>query len=124
MNIKRDAVDGTHLTVHAKIACAIVRLQVLDTKDGRPGHRTPLPMRANRLRGSMYSFIETARRNRPTKVITTRPTGNAIHHQIPATIAVCWLAQYIMLPMVGVSMFMNPSTASVTSSPIDQFMLF
>ena len=51
------------------------------------------PNRLSRLRGSMYSFIDTANRNSPMNVITTSTTGNAIHHQMPATSAVCWLAQ-------------------------------
>ena len=51
------------------------------------------PNRLSRLRGSMYSFIDTASRNSPMNVITTSTTGNAIHHQMPATSAVCWLAQ-------------------------------
>jgi hypothetical protein len=41
----------------------------------------------------MYSFIETARRNSPMNRITTNSTGKKIHHQMPATSAVCWFAQ-------------------------------
>ena len=41
----------------------------------------------------MYSFIETASRKRPMKVMMTSATGKTIHHQTPATSAVCWLAQ-------------------------------
>src|SRR5258708_7122936 len=59
---------------------------------GEGGFRHP-PVLPRRLRGSMYSFIETASRKRPTKVITTSSTGKKIHHQTPATKAVCWLAQ-------------------------------
>ena len=41
----------------------------------------------------------------------TSSTGNSTHHQMPATMAVCWLAQKIMLPTVGVLMSVKPSTA-------------
>ena len=46
------------------------------------------------------------------------------HHQTPEIIAECWLAQKSMVPTVGVSILVKPSTDSVTSRPIDQLMLF
>jgi hypothetical protein len=72
----------------------------------------------------MYSFIETARRNNPMKAMVTQAVGNANHHQTPDTMALCWFAQNIIVPTVGVSRSVKPSTESVTSRPIDQFMLF
>jgi len=42
-----------------------------------------------RERGSIYSFIETARRNNAINVITTKATGKKNHHHIPAVMAVC-----------------------------------
>ena len=59
----------------------------------RPRSRFGLPMRLRRLRGSMYSLTEMARRKSPTKRMTTPITGAAIHHQMPATIAEWALAQ-------------------------------
>src|SRR6185295_12989327 len=88
-NFERHAVDRPHLALDPKLRGAEVGSQILDLEHCRPGHCVAPPMRARRLLGSMYSFIETASRNRPTNVITTSPTGNAIHHQMPATTAVC-----------------------------------
>ena len=106
-DVEGDAVNRPDVAVDAEIAGAEMRLQVADRQD-RPRRcrlrasvatawpaliASPPPMRLSRLRGSMYSFIETASRNSPTKVMITTTVGKAIHHQMPATIAVCWLAQ-------------------------------
>ena len=80
-------VDSTHVAGHAESRGAVVGSQAVDDKDA---HRS---VRPSRLRGSMYSFIDTASRNSPMKVMTTSSTGKKIHHQMPATSAVCWLAQ-------------------------------
>ena len=58
------------------------------------------------------------------KVMVTQAVGNTNHHQTPDTMALCWLAQKIIVPTVGVSRSVKPSTDSVTSRPIDQLMLF
>src|SRR5262249_49241208 len=84
-----DIVDRAHLAPDAERRGAVVGAQARNGQDGR-GHGA---LRPSRLRGSMYSFIDTASRNRPTKVMTTSSTGKKIHHQMPATSAVCWLAQ-------------------------------
>ena len=55
--------------------------------------------------------------------MVTTGVGNTNHHQTPDTMALCWLAQKIMVPTVGVSRSVKPSTESVTSRPIDQLML-
>ena len=57
------------------------------------------------------------------KVRVTNSVGKTNHHQTPETMALCWLAQKIMVPTVGVSRSVKPSTDSVTSRPIDQLML-
>src|SRR5471032_384435 len=88
-NGEADVVDGTHLTPHAERRGAVVGAEARDGED----RRAQLLLRPRRLRGSMCSFIDTASRNSPMKVITTASTGKNIHHQMPATSAVCWLAQ-------------------------------
>jgi len=50
-------------------------------------------IRASRLRGSMYSLMDMASMNRPKNSITTKIIGNAIHHQMPETMAEWALAQ-------------------------------
>ena len=85
-----DVVDGADLALDAEGGRPVVGAQARHGEDGLPAHPPVLP---RRLRGSMYSFIDTASRNRPMKVITTSSTGKEIHHQMPATSAVCWLAQ-------------------------------
>ena len=88
-NVKAHAIDSPDFALYTERGCPIVRAQIGDGQH-RIGHAAT---RLSRLRGSIYSFIDTASRNRPMKVMTTRNTGKKIHHQIPATIAVCWLAQ-------------------------------
>src|SRR5690606_28366656 len=51
------------------------------------------PILRSRLRGSIYSFMLTASRNSPRKVMTIRITGMTIHHHTPTTMAECELAQ-------------------------------
>ena len=95
-DVEIDAVHRPHLAIDTEIAGAEMRLQIAHLEHRRMvrrlAHRPP-PIRARRLRGSMYSFIDTASRKSPTKVITTSAIGKAIHHQMPATSAVCWFAQ-------------------------------
>ena len=88
-DLKAHAVDRPDFALNAECGRLIVRAQIGDGQH-RIGHAAA---RLSRLRGSMYSFIDTASRNRAMKVMTTRSTGKKIHHQIPATMAVCWLAQ-------------------------------
>ena len=88
-DLKAHAVDRPDFALNAKCGCLIVGAQIRDAQY-RISHAAT---RLSRLRGSMYSFIDTASRNRPMKVMTTSNTGKKIHHQIPATMAVCWLAQ-------------------------------
>ncbi len=57
------------------------------------------------------------------KVRVMKSVGKTYHHQTPETIAECWLAQKSIVPTVGVSRLVKPSTDSVTSRPIDQLML-
>ena len=83
-----DIVDRPHVARHAERRGPVVGAQAFDGEDRR--HRSARP---SRLRGSIYSFIETASRKSPMKVMTTSSTGKKIHHQMPATSAVCWLAQ-------------------------------
>ena len=80
-HLERHAVDSPYLAVHAEMARAVVGLQAVDAQHGfgrlrlpafdreRRGCRRhappPAPMRCNRLRGSMCSFIDTASRNKP-----------------------------------------------------------
>ena len=68
---ERDVVDSAHLALDAKIVHQIIGAQVFDGERRRPGRRVVLtglghqaapPMRLKRLRGSMYSFIDTDRR--------------------------------------------------------------
>src|SRR4029078_4827372 len=115
-----------------EIAHLVVGLEPVDLQDrpvratslGRPVHvDDPPPMRFSRLRGSMYSFSETASRKSPMNVIVTNSVGKTNHHQTPETMALCWLAQKIIVPTVGVSRSVKPRTDSVTSRPIDQLML-
>src|SRR5690606_7300165 len=136
VDLECDVIDGTDLPVDAEILHLVVSTQIAHREDGLRGHRSvaglavrlhhhapPMPMRASRLRGSMYSFIETASRNRAMKVSVMNAVGNTNHHHTPATMALCWLAQKIMVPTVGRLISVKPSTESVTSSPIDQLML-
>ena len=51
------------------------------------------PIRLRRLRGSMYSLTDMAKRNSPRNSSTMATIGKAIHHQMPAMMAWCWLAQ-------------------------------
>src|SRR5687767_13226591 len=55
------------------------------------GPHTPILL--SRLRGSMYSFSDTARRKKPRNIMTMRRTGMSIHHQVPTTSAEWLLAQ-------------------------------
>ena len=89
-DLERDVVHRADLARDAKRLHPVVGAQVADGEQRRHGG---LPSRARRLRGSIYSFIEMASRNRPTNRATTEATGKAIHHQMPETSAVCWLAQ-------------------------------
>jgi hypothetical protein len=84
-----DIVDGTDLALDPEGGRPVVGAQA---RHGEDGFAHP-PLLPRRLRGSMYSFIDTASRKSPMKVITTSSTGKKIHHQMPATRAVCWLAQ-------------------------------
>src|SRR5262245_463557 len=84
-----DVVDGANLALDPEGRGPVIGAQVRDRED-RCAHGSARP---RRLRGSMYSFIDTASRKRPMKVMTTSSTGKKIHHQMPATRAVCWLAQ-------------------------------
>src|SRR5450631_1480038 len=106
VDMQADAIDGADLAADAEISGLVVGAQVPDREHalrrrlgvGCKGwcggdHSRIAPMRASRLRGSMYSFIEIASRNSPMNRMTTNNTGKKNHHQIPATIAVCWLAQ-------------------------------
>ena len=79
-----DIVDRPHVARHAERRGPVIGAQAFDGEDRR--HRS---VRPSRLRGSMYSFIETASRKSPMKVMTTSSTGKKIHHQMPATSAVC-----------------------------------
>jgi spore germination protein YaaH len=88
-NAEADIVDGTDLALDAERGRPVVGAQA---RHGEDGFAHP-SVRPRRLRGSMYSFIDTASRKSPTKVMTTSSTGKKIHHQMPATRAVCWLAQ-------------------------------
>src|SRR5712664_3769365 len=107
LDVEGNAVDRFDVAIDAEMAGAEMRLQIPDRQD-RPiivrlscvckagrngGHDVTRPMRLNRLRGSMYSFMDTASRNSPMNVMITTMVGKAIHHQTPATIAVCWFAQ-------------------------------
>src|ERR1700681_1508413 len=98
-DIEADAIDRLDGALDAEMVGAKVGPQIADREDRRGAgglvhlrHDTA-PMRLRRLRGSMYSFIDTASRNSPMKVMITAMVGKAIHHHTPATIAVCWLAQ-------------------------------
>ena len=84
-----DIVDGADLALDPERGRPVVGAQA---RHGEDGFAHP-PVRPRRLRGSMYSFIDTASRKSPMKVMTTSSTGKKIHHQMPATRAVCWLAQ-------------------------------
>ena len=42
------------------------------------------------------------------KVRVMKAVGKANHHHTPATIALCWFAQKIMAPTVGVLMSVKP----------------
>src|SRR5262245_6812853 len=109
-HLEGHTIDGLHVPLHAEMARAVVGLEPLDSKHrlglpgrwlalgldvgGLCGHAPPsAPMRRSRLRGSICSFIDTANRKSPMNRSTTKATGKAIHHQTPATSAVCWLAQ-------------------------------
>ncbi len=107
LDVEGDAVDRFDVAIDAEMAGAEMRPQIPDRQDrpivvrllcvrkaGRSGgHDVTRPMRLNRLRGSMYSFMDTASRNSPMNVMITTMVGKAIHHHTPATIAVCWFAQ-------------------------------
>src|SRR5690606_31802352 len=112
LDAQTHVVDGAYLAPYAILIDQVIGTEIahLDHRRGRgrghgrfrvrerrcPSRRhhalAPL-MRLRRLRGSMNSFIETASRKKPMKVMTTSTTGNRTHHQTPATSAVCWLAQ-------------------------------
>jgi len=83
-DVERDVVDRAHLALHAEIVHQIVGLEPLDGQD--ISHRQA-PMRRRRLRGSMYSLSDTAKRNRPTNIMMTMITGMRIHHHVPTTSA-------------------------------------
>src|SRR5208337_1004052 len=78
-NDKRDVIDGAHLALDAEVVRQIVGAQAIDRQRRRafrgrarlagqsvvPGglaHQAAPPMRLRRLRGSIYSFIDTERR--------------------------------------------------------------
>ena len=100
LNCKADAVDGLHLAFESEAVNPVKRPQVTDRQDrlrvdGRVRsrsfglyHGVPPALR-RRLRGSMYSLVDTASRNSPMNVMITAMVGKAIHHQTPATIAAC-----------------------------------
>src|SRR6185503_18502409 len=103
-HLEVDAIDRAHLALYAEVARDVVGLETLHREHRGIGglrwrcrsHRrrrtrlrqrthAALPMRLNRLRGSMYSLSDTANRYSPMNSIITSATGNAIHHQMPAT---------------------------------------
>ena len=102
-----DVVDGADLALHAVMLVDVIGLEPVDGQRVlyRSGfrHRRDLPcrrllhcqapIRASRLRGSIYSLIDIASMNRPRNSVTTKIIGNAIHHQIPDTMAEWALAQ-------------------------------
>ena len=78
-NDKRDVIDGAHLALDAEVVHQIIGAQAVDRQRRRPFrrrarragrsvvqagllHQVAPPMRLRRLRGSIYSFIDTDRR--------------------------------------------------------------
>jgi ABC-type sugar transport system ATPase subunit len=86
------------------------------------GHEPDLATPRSAMAGGI-TFV-SGERVEEMKVSVIKSVGKANHHQTPATIALCWLAQKIMVPTVGVFMSVKPRTESVTSRPIDRLMLF
>jgi SAM-dependent methyltransferase len=61
-DIEANVVDRTYFARDTEVRAAEMSLQVLDAQDRLAAHCAPPPIRARRLRGSMYSFIDTERR--------------------------------------------------------------